>query len=65
MHTELDPLTALTWLVEAGADEAIADAPVDRFVARSKLQPAAAERSPARAAAVPVAPPPAPTILRP
>jgi DNA polymerase len=65
VHTELDPLTALTWLVEAGADEAIADAPVDRFVARSKLQPAAAERSPARAAPGPGAPPPAPTILRP
>ena len=30
-----NPLATLNWLVEAGADEAVADAPVDRLVARS------------------------------
>jgi len=30
-----DTLSTLNWLVEAGADEAVADAPVDRLVARS------------------------------
>ncbi len=36
--TEPAPLAALAWLVEAGADEAIGDAPVNRFVER-KLDP--------------------------
>ncbi|MEJ0025459.1 MAG: uracil-DNA glycosylase [Rhizomicrobium sp.] len=40
-----ETLSALAWLVEAGADEAIGDAPVDRFVAR----PAAPARDPAPA----------------
>ncbi|HEX4292820.1 MAG TPA: uracil-DNA glycosylase [Rhizomicrobium sp.] len=30
-----DPLAALRWLIDAGADEAIVDAPVDRFIARA------------------------------
>jgi DNA polymerase len=31
-----NPLAALAWLVEAGADEALLDAPVNRFAARTK-----------------------------
>ena len=46
-----DPLSALAWLVEAGADEAIGETAVDRFTVR---QPAAA---PAPAAAAPRAAP--------
>ncbi|GIL41757.1 uracil-DNA glycosylase [Roseiterribacter gracilis] len=66
--TQLDPRTALTWLVEAGADEAIADMPVDRFVARETRPAAPTQRAPAAAANVPSAPAPAaaaPVILRP
>jgi DNA polymerase len=33
--TELDPLSALAWLVEAGADEAVGDEPVNRLTART------------------------------
>jgi uracil-DNA glycosylase len=33
-----DALSALAWLVEAGADEAIGEAPVDRFAAKAKPQ---------------------------
>jgi DNA polymerase len=32
---DLDSLSALAWLVEAGADEAVGDAPMNRLVARS------------------------------
>lgn len=39
-----DPLSTLNWLVEAGADEAIADAPVDRLTAKT---PAPARAMPA------------------
>jgi len=35
-----DTLAILNWLVEAGADEAIADTPVDRLVARPPAPPA-------------------------
>ena len=35
MPSPEDTLSALNWLVEAGADEAIGDAPVDRFVTRA------------------------------
>jgi uracil-DNA glycosylase len=35
-----DPLALLTWLVEAGADEAMADAPVNRLVATVPMPPA-------------------------
>ena len=33
MAGSMDPLAALRWLVEAGADEAIGEAPVDRYAA--------------------------------
>jgi DNA polymerase len=33
-----DSLSALAWLVEAGADEAMSDAPADRFAARPQAQ---------------------------
>jgi DNA polymerase len=45
-----DSLSALAWLVEAGADEAIGEAPVDRFAAKSPTRPAA----PPAAAATPI-----------
>src|SRR5437868_605264 len=48
-----DALTTLAWLVEAGADEAIADAPVNRLTARP----------PAPASAVPARPRPAPAAM--
>ncbi|HUB84285.1 MAG TPA: hypothetical protein VL971_01225, partial [Rhizomicrobium sp.] len=34
MAPELDPLSALAWLVEAGADEAVGTEPVNRLVAK-------------------------------
>ena len=34
MPPDLDPLSALAWLVEAGADEAVGEEPVNRLVAR-------------------------------
>ncbi len=47
-----DTLSTLNWLVEAGADEAIAEEPVNRLVARPAVPlPAAAPRAPARKAA--------------
>jgi DNA polymerase len=54
-----DSLSTLNWLVEAGADEAVAEQPVNRLTAKAQvtpLQPAAAPRTaPARApAALPV-----------
>jgi uracil-DNA glycosylase family 4 len=36
---DLDPLSALAWLVEAGADEAVGDEPVNRLVARAPSNP--------------------------
>ena len=36
-----DTLATLNWLVEAGADEAIGDAPVNRLTAKAPAQPAA------------------------
>ena len=41
---ESEPLSALAWLVEAGADETMGEAPVDRFAARKSAPEA---RSPA------------------
>src|ERR1700744_723505 len=35
MPPDLDPLSALAWLVEAGADESVGDEPVNRLVARA------------------------------
>ena len=53
-----EPLATLNWLVEAGADEALADAPVNRLVARpaapSMPSPPARPTAPAHAAAAPV-----------
>ena len=34
MAAALDSLSALAWLVEAGADEAMGDIPADRFLAK-------------------------------
>lgn len=44
-----ESLAALNWLVEAGADEAVGDAPVDRFSARAPVSSLSAA-SPAKAA---------------
>ena len=46
--SNLDPLAALRWQVEAGADEAIAEAPIDRFALppkAAKPEPVAAPRA--------------------
>jgi len=59
MELAIDPIEAravLRWLIEAGADEALADAPIDRFAAAAQ-RPAAV--SPVRAFA-PAAPSPSP-----
>jgi uracil-DNA glycosylase len=46
-NTRTDALSALAWLVEAGADEALLDEPVDRFsVPAAKSAPRAAEAEP-------------------
>jgi len=37
--SDLDPLAALRWQVEAGADEAIADEPIDRFATSKAARP--------------------------
>jgi uracil-DNA glycosylase family 4 len=42
-----DTLATLNWLVEAGADEAIAEAPVNRLAAKAPVAPMAAPRPPA------------------
>ncbi|HWD27183.1 MAG TPA: uracil-DNA glycosylase [Rhizomicrobium sp.] len=52
-----DTLAALSWLIDAGADEAIGEAPVDRFMVRA-APPAPAAPKPA------VAPRPAPPAAR-
>jgi DNA polymerase len=36
---DLDPLSTLAWLVEAGADEAVGEEPVNRLVARTPSNP--------------------------
>lgn len=52
-----DPLAVLTWLVEAGADEAIAEAPINRLVAKpanaAVPMPAAPRSIPSPAAKAP------------
>jgi uracil-DNA glycosylase len=72
MTAALHPLSTLSWLIEAGADEAVGEVPVDRFTNRTKSpaerEPkgeaiAAAEKSPARASAIlPTGTPPNPTL---
>ena len=46
MANDLDPLSALNWLVDAGADEAIGEAPINRFVNRPAPAPKAEAESP-------------------
>jgi len=49
-----DAVSALAWLVDAGADEAVLEAPVDRFAARPPAAPAAGRpRAPAPSSATP------------
>jgi DNA polymerase len=58
-----DALNALNWLIEAGADEAILDAPVDRFATQRAAPAAAPPRAPVpftRDSATPPPPRPAP-----
>ncbi len=68
MTREAQPLELLKWFVEAGADEAIGDAPVDRFAQSRTLEPRApVSRAPEpKPAPSPVetmaAPPAAPTV---
>ena len=52
-----DPLSTLNWLIEAGADEAIGEAPVDRFAAHRPVRQASAMPKPAvaQAATIPAA----------
>lgn len=68
---DLDPLSALAWLVDAGADEAVGDAPVNRLTAKPApkptdyLQPAPGYRpapAPQRPAFTPARP--APTLAQ-
>ncbi len=64
----MDDLAALRWLVEAGADEAIGESPLDRFAALPSPPPVAAPApKPAARAAVAVPPTPvaAPTLAAP
>ena len=51
-----ETLSALNWLVEAGADEALVDAPVDRFVVRAA--PSVSPAAPVRPAPQPGRPAP-------
>ena len=48
MTADLDPLSALSWLLDAGADEAMLDEPVNRLVARMPSASAPAPHAPAR-----------------
>jgi len=52
MPPEMSPEAALRWLTEMGADEAIADAPIDRFA----MPPPARTAAPQHAASEPPAP---------
>jgi len=58
----MDDLATLRWLVEAGADEALLDTPLDRF---SAPPPVVLAPTPMRAAPVAVAKPAAPTLAAP
>ena len=51
-----NPLATLNWLVEAGADEAVAEEPVNRLTAKAAVQPLqapVARTAPARAPVIP------------
>ncbi len=64
-----ESLAALNWLVEAGADEATGDAPVDRFSARAAVAPVVPQAAATAPKAVPRPNPPLaqikPTTLAP
>ena len=60
----MDDLATLRWLVEAGADEALLETPLDRFSALPP-PPSIAAPTPARAAPVAVAKPAAPILAAP
>ncbi|MGZ6021848.1 MAG: uracil-DNA glycosylase [Rhizomicrobium sp.] len=53
-----ESLAALNWLVEAGADEATGDAPVDRFSARAAVAPVVPQAAATAPKAVPRSNPP-------
>ena len=53
-----ESLAALNWLVEAGADEAVGDAPVDRFSARAAAVPVVPQAAATAPKAVPRPNPP-------
>ena len=60
LSPDIDPLYALRWQVEAGADEAIAESPVDRFAVSKAAKAEAAAAPPAQTVPAqprPVAPP--------
>jgi DNA polymerase len=68
---DLDPLSALAWLVDAGADEAVGDEPVNRLVAKPAprptdfLQPPPGHRPPPPPQRPTFTPPrPAPTLAQ-
>jgi DNA polymerase len=60
MQTGIDPLAALKWQIEAGADEAIAETPVDRYAA-PPVRARQLSEAPAVAALRPGPPLPPPT----
>lgn len=64
---DLDPLAALRWQVEAGADEAIAETPVDRFASSeaAKPDPATAPAAIATTLATALAAAPSPSVAPP
>jgi DNA polymerase len=64
MSLSVDPVAALRWLVEAGADEAIGETPVDRYALSAQpvaARPAPVPAMPAVRPAAPTAPLPTPT----
>ena len=52
---EFDSFSALAWLVEAGADEAIGEAPVNRLVAKAPPQASLSTKSAAQVSTIPQA----------
>lgn len=52
----VDPRTALKWLVEAGADEALADEPIDRYVTAAQAEASAAVETRAPLTSAPPSP---------
>jgi DNA polymerase len=58
-----DALSTLSWLVDAGADEAMGEEPVNRLVAKVPAAPATAPSPVVRPVAAKVAAPPTPPIM--